>query len=211
MQEIVVNKRAVGADLSALGGFFDIPIKKLKQDSNERDSSSSTARSSPVMLSAAKHLAANRDSPCAEFPLSPFASLRGNSAQGLRVTPCDCSNSQGFFFTIEPCLNKILRPSIQADSSRPAPIPNFNDQHRPLRRRCIHARTADVSASGTSMRSPGRYIGGAPINCAPTGYSRRCLLNFIISSIIALTRPAHDRSNPVILLEYCYPQPQRVG
>jgi len=30
MQEIVVNKRAVGADLSALGGFFDIQIKNLK-------------------------------------------------------------------------------------------------------------------------------------------------------------------------------------
>jgi hypothetical protein len=139
---------APSADLSALGGFFDIPIKKLKQDSNERDSSSSTARSSPVMLSAAKHLAANRDRPCAEFPLS--------EAHGLRVTRCDCSNSQGFFFTIEPCLNKILRPSIQADSSRPAPIPNFTDQHRPLRRRRIHARSADVSASGPSMRSPGR-------------------------------------------------------
>src|SRR6266446_2123976 len=49
----------------------------------------STERSSPVMLSAAKHLAADRD--------TPFASLR--------VTWCDWSNCQGLFFTIEPCLN----------------------------------------------------------------------------------------------------------
>ena len=44
----------------------------------------------------------------------------------------------------------------------------FNDRNRPLRRRRIHARTADVSADGPLMRSPGRYIGDAPINCAPT-------------------------------------------
>jgi hypothetical protein len=42
------------------------------------------------MLSAAKHLAADRD--------RPFASLR--------VTGCDCSNCQGQFFTIEPCLTE---------------------------------------------------------------------------------------------------------
>ncbi len=40
------------------------------------------------MLSAAKHLAADRD--------RPFASLR--------VTWCDESTYQGLFFTIEPCL-----------------------------------------------------------------------------------------------------------
>jgi hypothetical protein len=49
------------------------------------------------MLSAAKHLAADRDRPFAEFPLSPFASLRGNSAHGLRVTLCDWSNGQVLF------------------------------------------------------------------------------------------------------------------
>jgi len=53
---------------------------------------------------------------------------------------------------------------------------NFNDQNRPLRRRRIHARTADVSANGPSMCSPGRYIGGAPIHRAPTGYYRWCLV-----------------------------------
>src|SRR5258708_5659676 len=38
------------------------------------------------------------------------------------------------------------------------------------RRRRIHARTADVSAWGGYRRAIGRYIGGAPINCAPTGF-----------------------------------------
>ena len=37
---------------------------------------------------------------------------------------------------------------------------NFNDQSRLYRRRTIYWRTADVSANGPSMRSPGRYIGG---------------------------------------------------
>src|SRR2546425_6706416 len=56
-------------------------VKLLRHGSNERDSSH------PVMLSAAKHLAADRD--------RPFASLR--------VTRYDCSNGQRLFFTIEPC------------------------------------------------------------------------------------------------------------
>src|SRR5260370_10493315 len=58
----------------------------------------------------------------------------------------------------------------------------FNDQDRPWRRRRIHARSADVSANGPSMCSPGRYIGAAPINWAPTGHYRWCLVNFIIST-----------------------------
>src|SRR5260221_8670092 len=49
-------------------------------------------RSSPVMLSAAKHLAADHD--------RPFAALR--------VTGCDSSHGQGVVFTIEPCLNFII-------------------------------------------------------------------------------------------------------
>jgi len=49
------------------------------------------------MLSAAKHLAAARDRPFAEFTLS--------AANVLRVTGCDSSNGQGFFFTIAPCLS----------------------------------------------------------------------------------------------------------
>ena len=52
------------------------------------------------MLSAAKHLAAAHDRPFAEFTLS--------EAHVLRVTRCDCSNGQGLFFTIEPCLNLII-------------------------------------------------------------------------------------------------------
>jgi hypothetical protein len=39
-----------------------------------------------VILSEAKDLCAHRARPFAEFILSPFASLRVNSAKGLRVT-----------------------------------------------------------------------------------------------------------------------------
>ncbi len=55
----------------------------------------STARSSPVILSEAKDLSADRD--------RPFASLR--------VTRGDCSNGQGQFVQIEPCLNFLMRTS----------------------------------------------------------------------------------------------------
>src|SRR5258708_36461772 len=72
----------------------------LRHGSNALDSSAATTRSSPVMLSAAKHLAAARDRPFAEFPLS--------EAHGLRVTLCDYSNDQGLFFTIEPCLRSLI-------------------------------------------------------------------------------------------------------
>ncbi len=51
------------------------------------------------MLSAAKHLAADRDRPFAEFTLS--------GANVLRVTLCDCLNCQGLFFTLEPCLSNL--------------------------------------------------------------------------------------------------------
>src|SRR5258708_14548018 len=64
----------------------------LMQGSNELDSSPSTERSSFVILSAAKDLAADRD--------GPFAALR--------VTRCDCSNCQGQFFQIEPCLMLVF-------------------------------------------------------------------------------------------------------
>src|SRR5258708_22371632 len=36
------------------------------------------------------------------------------------------------------------------------------------RRRTMYWRSADVSANGPSMRSPGRYIGGAGMNAPPT-------------------------------------------
>src|SRR5207249_10539033 len=42
------------------------------------------------------------------------------------------------------------------------------------------AHTADLSAWEGYRLSIGRSIGGAPINCAPTGYYRCCLLKFII-------------------------------
>src|SRR5260221_7015080 len=71
---------------------------RLRHGSNERDRSSSTERSSPVMLSEAKHLAADCDRPFAEFTLE--------RSEGLRVTWCDCTNYQGLFFTIEPCLKR---------------------------------------------------------------------------------------------------------
>src|SRR5713101_432500 len=86
----------------------------FRHGSNELDSSSPIARSSPVILSEAKDLAADRNRPFAEFTLE--------RSGGLRVTWCDCSNCQGLFFTIEPCLNKIIRTSVGADLSRPAPI-----------------------------------------------------------------------------------------
>ena len=56
---------------------------------------------STVILSAAKDLYAHRESPF------PFAALRA-SAHSLRVTLCDCSNDQGLFFTLEPCLTFII-------------------------------------------------------------------------------------------------------
>jgi len=73
----------------------------FKQGSNELDISSSTARSSAVMLSAAKHLAAARD--------RPFAALR--------VTRCDCSNGQGHFVQIAPCLKVIINAGIYASNA----------------------------------------------------------------------------------------------
>src|SRR5205823_7845861 len=65
-------------------------VKSLKQGSNELDSSSLPERSSPVMLSVAKHLAADRD--------RPFAALR--------VTWGDGSHCHLRFVQIEPCLKK---------------------------------------------------------------------------------------------------------
>ena len=70
------------------------------------------------MLSAAKHLAAARDRPFAEFTLS--------EAHVLRVTLCDCSNGQGQFVQIEPCLSCIVQHHFQLDliSQRDAIISN---------------------------------------------------------------------------------------
>ncbi len=64
-----IMRPSVGAGLLALGGCSEIQFNKLRQGSNERDSSHSTERSSPVILSVAKDLAADRDRPFAEFTL----------------------------------------------------------------------------------------------------------------------------------------------
>ena len=76
-------------------------IMRFRQGSNERDSSSPTARSNPVMLNAVKHLCPHRERSFAEFTLE--------RSEGLRMTWCNGSNCQGLFFIIEPCLNKIIR------------------------------------------------------------------------------------------------------
>src|SRR6266849_10652698 len=55
------------------------PILHIRQGSNERDSSSATARSSPVMLSAAKHLSAQR--------YRPFAAWRRDNKGKQRCGP----------------------------------------------------------------------------------------------------------------------------
>jgi hypothetical protein len=72
----------------SMSNSIDQGDSHLRQGSNARDSSSATERSSLVMLSAAKHRAADRD--------RPFAALR--------VTLRDSSNCQALFFTLEPCL-----------------------------------------------------------------------------------------------------------
>ena len=61
------------------------------------------------MLSAAKHLAADRD--------RPFASLR--------VTLGDCSNCQGLFFTLEPCLKVDARWMQTIASTPPKAVKSY--------------------------------------------------------------------------------------
>src|SRR5260370_39017811 len=86
------------------------------QGPNARDSSLSTARSSTVILSAAKDLAADRDRPFAEFPLS--------EANGLRVTRGDCcSNGQVQFVQIEPC--RVCECSWYGRLAWPPPLATF--------------------------------------------------------------------------------------
>src|SRR5713226_3154668 len=81
-------------------------LSTFRHGSNALDSSSAPARSSPVILSAAKDLAAARD--------RPFAALR--------VTWGDCSTCEGLFFTSEPCLNEIPGHVVGADLSCTSPI-----------------------------------------------------------------------------------------
>src|SRR5216683_6112842 len=69
----------------------EAPSQRLGSDRHDESEVGHDVRNPyTVMLSAAKHLAADRD--------RPFASLR--------VTWCDCSHGQGLFFTLEPCLTE---------------------------------------------------------------------------------------------------------
>src|SRR5229473_174120 len=72
---------------------------------------------------------------------------------------------------------------------------NFHEQDRPCRRCRFIVRTADLSAWGGHRRAIGRYIGDAPINCAPTGYDQSWSLMFIIGLGSASTGhwPIHRR------------------
>src|SRR5260221_14435611 len=76
------------ADLRVANILMDI-----RRGSNKRDSPSPTERISPVILTEAKDLSAERD--------RPFASLR--------VTRWHGCNGEGLFFTTEPCLKKLIR------------------------------------------------------------------------------------------------------
>jgi hypothetical protein len=108
----------------------------LRHGSDELDSSSSTERSSPVMLSAAKHLAADRDRPFAEFTLSVANVLRACPERSEGVTRCDCSNCQGLFFTIEPCLKGIIVPSADLSASMDIPLSGLCSKCALLRPSC---------------------------------------------------------------------------
>ncbi len=90
------------------------------------------------MLSAAKHLCAQPDRPF------PFAALRA-SAHALRATWCDCANDQELFFTIEPCLNKLIRHT----DGRSRDIMSFNN----LIRASEQPPRADTSALATINRA----------------------------------------------------------
>ncbi len=85
-----------------------------------------------VMLSEAKHLAADRDRPFpfAEFTLERSEGLRA-SADALRVTGCDCANYQGRFFTIEPCHRCVSYFCFKRGEGQSKPI------HCSLRHACL--------------------------------------------------------------------------
>src|SRR5260221_13710349 len=94
---------------------------------------------------------------------SPLSSIGARQTfYGMQPPGCSDSRYLEAMCSIQYMMtfNKVMRiPEYppRADnevSQAPAGIP---------RRRRIHARSADVSANGPSMRSPGRYIGAAPI------------------------------------------------
>src|SRR6266852_280154 len=84
-----------------------VPSTSLRRFSrNELDSSSSTERARPVILSASCHPERQRR---ISLPITTDPSLRGG------VTFCDGSNGQGLFFTIEPCLRYASSSSDTSD------------------------------------------------------------------------------------------------
>src|SRR6266849_1269277 len=101
---------------------------------NALDSSSSTKRSRPVMLSAAKHLCAQRDR-C-------FAALS--------MTQGNCLPCQGLFFTIEPCLSISSR--LVYLTSLQDTLGVFDAQllmHKPLGSRAAPMADIVLSTTGT--------------------------------------------------------------
>src|SRR5258708_37101792 len=94
------------------------------------------------MLRCAQHLAADHDRPCAEFPLS--------AAHGLRVTGCDSSHGQGFFFTIEPCLRARNLPGTIACPERD--LYRYQAAHPPRRYTTHgHRRTLELRCQSDAL------------------------------------------------------------
>ncbi len=72
-----------------------------------------------VMLSTAKHLVARRARPSSLVMLSAAKHLvarRATPYASLTATQFDCSNFQGLFFTIEPCLTELYQTWSQGSS-----------------------------------------------------------------------------------------------
>ncbi len=83
------------------------PGSIVRHGSNALDSSSPTERPSPVILSAAKDLAAERDRPFAEFPLSGANVLRVT----VKVQPCHAERSEASRCPLEyPGYNPLSAP-----------------------------------------------------------------------------------------------------
>src|SRR6266849_3625762 len=83
----------------------------VRPGSTELDSSWPTERDSPVMLSAKSRSPERSEWGSISVPSETDPSLRGGVTRG------DCSNGQGLFFTIEPCLRKIKGETQHGRSS----------------------------------------------------------------------------------------------
>src|SRR5216683_1342061 len=99
---------------------------------------------------------------------------RGNEQQSLLLprVSCPCSSHAEDEYAASRAAKAgfCLVPALVSLSVQIFPTESF----------IVHI--ADLSAWGAHRRAIGRYIGGAPINCAPTRYYRCCLVNFIIGS-----------------------------